>query len=331
MADHASGESSKGDIEPVKADAVAGDQDRSTGWRAAGLRAAREGKLAVILLAGGQGTRLGSADPKGMYDVGLPSGRTLFRMQAERLLKLGAGAAKAGAPDDETAKTIPPARIPWYIMTSPFTHDATKAHFEANAYFGLNSEDVTFFQQGWLPCFTEEGKIIMRTKCDVATAPDGNGGLYKALHEEGCLADMRRRGVEHVHAYCVDNALVKVGDPEYVGFCLERGVDAGAKVISKAYPRNPWACSRAAAVRCTSSSTPSSPPTWRRPRTRTRASFASTPPTSCCTTTPSTFSQSAASLTVGCKRPWCITWRGRKFPRFHPTAQPPRRPRNPAG
>ena len=73
-------------------------------------------------------------------------------------------------------------------MTSPFTHDATEAHFEANAYFGLNSEDVTFFQQGWLPCFTEEGKIIMRTKCDVATAPDGNGGLYKALHEEGCLA-----------------------------------------------------------------------------------------------------------------------------------------------
>ena len=107
MADHASGESSKGDIEPVKADAVAGDQDRSTGWRAAGLRAAREGKLAVILLAGGQGTRLGSADPKGMYDVGLPSGRTLFRMQAERLLKLGREAAKAGAPDDETAKTIP--------------------------------------------------------------------------------------------------------------------------------------------------------------------------------------------------------------------------------
>ena len=239
MADHASGESSKGDIEPVKADAVAGDQDHSTGWRAAGLRAAREGKLAVILLAGGQGTRLGSADPKGMYDVGLPSGRTLFRMQAERLLKLGREAAKAGAPDDETAKTIPPARIPWYIMTSPFTHDATKAHFEANAYFGLNSEDVTFFQQGWLPCFTEEGKIIMRTKCDVATAPDGNGGLYKALHEEGCLADMRRRGVEHVHAYCVDNALVKVGDPEYVGFCLERGVDAGAKVISKAYPEEP--------------------------------------------------------------------------------------------
>ena len=108
MADHASGESSKGDIEPVKADAVAGDQDRSIGWRAAGLRAAREGKLAVILLAGGQGTRLGSADPKGMYDVGLPSGRTLFRMQAERLFEVGARGGQGWRPGRRHREDDPP-------------------------------------------------------------------------------------------------------------------------------------------------------------------------------------------------------------------------------
>ena len=274
----------------VKADAVAGDQDRSTSWRAAGLRAAREGKLAVILLAGGQGTRLGSADPKGMYDVGLPSGRTLFRMQAERLLKLGREAAKAGAPDDDTAKTIPPARIPWYIMTSPFTHDATEAHFEANAYFGLNSEDVTFFQQ--------EGSRASPRRERSSCAPSVTSPRRRTV-TAGCtrrctgrrLADMRRRGVEHVHAYCVDNALVKVGDPEYVGFCLERGVDAGAKVISKAYPEEPVGVftRRGGKVHVVEySELPADLATAEDPGHA--ASFASTPPTSCCTTTPSTFS-----------------------------------------
>ena len=79
----------------------------------------------------------------------------------------------------------------------------------------------------------------MQSRHEVATAPDGNGGLYAALHAKGCLDDMRRRGVRHVYAFCVDNALVQVGDPAYVGFCAERGADAGAKVISKAYPEEP--------------------------------------------------------------------------------------------
>ena len=74
---------------------------------------------------------------------------------------------------------------------------------------------------------------------DVPSLPRGNGGLYAALHAEGCLDDMRRRGVKHVYAFCVDNALVQVGDPVYVGFCAERNAAAGAKVISKAYPEEP--------------------------------------------------------------------------------------------
>ena len=242
VADHDAGNSSKGAIEPVRADASSTDPDHAPRWRDLGLRAAAKGELAVVLLAGGQGTRLGSSDPKGMYDVGLPSGRSLFRLQAERLKKLAELAGARGSDESPTkpsADDPPPASIPLYVMTSPFTHDATVAYFETHGHFGLAPSDVVFFKQGWLPCFTFDGKIIMASKSAVATAPDGNGGVYAALRENGCIADMRRRGVKHVHAYCVDNALVRPGDPTFVGFCAEKGAEAGAKVIAKAYPEEP--------------------------------------------------------------------------------------------
>ena len=245
VADHKAGTSSKGTIEPVKAhdSVVNADPVKLQRWRRRGLQAAAAGELAVVLLAGGQGTRLGSSDPKGMYDIGLPSGRTLFRLHAERLLKLGRMARQTLAEEEETTNDDgdggAAVRIPWYIMTSPFTHAPTVKYFEDNDFFGLHSADVTFFQQGWLPCFDDDGAIIMQSKNEVATAPDGNGGLYAALHAGGCLDDMRHRGVKHVYAFCVDNALVQVGDPIYVGFCAERNAAAGAKVISKAYPEEP--------------------------------------------------------------------------------------------
>lgn len=123
LADHRAGTSSRGTIEPVKAhESVLGaDPSKLQRWRERGLQAAAEGQLAVVLLAGGQGTRLGSSDPKGMYDIGLPSGRTLFRLHAERLLKLGRMAAAQAQAQGQQVQV----RIPWYIMTSPFTHDAT--------------------------------------------------------------------------------------------------------------------------------------------------------------------------------------------------------------
>ena len=232
MADHASGSSSKGAIEPVRADDDASNPEMAGAWAEAGLRAAANGELAVVLLAGGQGTRLGSSAPKGMYDIGLPSGRTLFRLQCERLARLQRDAAAATG-------SASPITVPLYVMTSPFTHAETEAYFESNAYFGLDAASVTFFQQGDLPCFSEAGAILMKSRSEVATAPDGNGGVYKALHASGCVADMKRRGAKHVYAYCVDNAAVKVGDPVFVGFCVSKACDAGAKVIQKAYPTEP--------------------------------------------------------------------------------------------
>jgi UDP-N-acetylglucosamine/UDP-N-acetylgalactosamine diphosphorylase len=198
-------------------------------WRAAGVAAVRAGQVAALILAGGQGTRLGSDRPKGEYDVGLPSARSLFRLQCERARRLRDEAGGAG--------NAAGARLPLYVMTSPMTDADTRAFFAANANFGLPAEDVRFFCQGTLPCMTlPGGRIMLESGGRVAEAPDGNGGIYRALHLSGCVADMQRRGVLGVHVFAVDNAVVKVADPVFVGFCLERGADVGSKACPKAGP-----------------------------------------------------------------------------------------------
>lgn len=201
-------------------------------WRASGLSLIAEGKLAVLLLAGGQGTRLGSAAPKGCYNIGLPSRKSLFHLQAERLLHLQTLAAEH-AHGPGAAPTHP---LRWYVMTSPATDAATRRHFEENGFFGLRPAQVVFFQQGQLPAMTEEGRVILEAPGRPAMSPDGNGGVYVALARAGVLDDMAAHGVEAVDCYCVDNALARLGDPVFAGFCAERGVECGARVVAKASP-----------------------------------------------------------------------------------------------
>ncbi|KAF6254097.1 nucleotide-diphospho-sugar transferase [Scenedesmus sp. NREL 46B-D3] len=209
----------------------AGEQQRAE-WRQLGLRLIRQGKVGVLLLAGGQGTRLGSSAPKGCYDVGLPSHKSLFQLQAERLLAVQQLAAAAGDADSQPT----PLAIPWFIMTSPFTHEETRQHFEHHRYFGLRPSQVTFFQQGFLPCLTPDGQVIMQTRSKVAKAPDGNGGLYRALQSSGALAKMQGSGLEALDVYCVDNILARLADPEYIGCCYSRRSQLGCRVLAKAYP-----------------------------------------------------------------------------------------------
>jgi UDP-N-acetylglucosamine/UDP-N-acetylgalactosamine diphosphorylase len=145
-----------------------------------GIDAIRNSEVAALVLAGGQGSRLGYDGPKGMYDIGLPSSRTLFQLLCERLHKLrqiattsrtGRNSSFSSESDDNGPCLLP--SIPFYIMTSPINHTETVQFFEANAYFGLPKEDVSLFEQGMLPCLTNEGKIIMETPTRVAMAPDG--------------------------------------------------------------------------------------------------------------------------------------------------------------
>lgn len=124
-------------------------------------------------------------------------------------------------------------------MTSGPTRAPTESFFKENNYFGLQEKDVIFFEQGVLPAFTNDGKIILEDKDKISVAPDGNGGVYAALRVSGVLADMEKRGVEFIHAYCVDNCLVKVADPVFLGYCIRKKAMCGAKVVRKAYAHEP--------------------------------------------------------------------------------------------
>jgi len=242
-------------IEPLPEDAfesTVGAEGKEAEYRKTGLRAIAEGEVAVLLMAGGQGTRLGSSDPKGCYDIGLPSKKSLFQIQAEKIKRLQVVAEK------ECSKPAGSVVIRWYIMTSDPTHDATRAFFGWGkkgerldtgkpANFGLSEEQVIFFKQGVLPCLSTDGKILLESTGKVAVAPDGNGGLYAALRTPlkkqtnnidapSIISDLRTRNIQNVHAYCVDNCLVKVADPVFVGYCISKQAECGAKVVPKAYP-----------------------------------------------------------------------------------------------
>ena len=179
---HAETHAAKQRLEPLRVELLAElPAAEVAAMRERGLAMIARGEVAALLLAGGQGTRLGTSAPKGCYDIGLPSGKSLFQYHAERLVKVRQLAAvKAKAAERSV-------RLPFLVMTSDATDAETRAFFATHNYFGLPPSDVIFFAQGALPCLTPEGKLMLDAPGDLAMAPNGNGGVYLSLRDAGLL------------------------------------------------------------------------------------------------------------------------------------------------
>jgi len=190
--------------------------------REEGQRALRAAEFGVILVAGGQGTRLGFEHPKGMFPLGPVSGRSLFQIHVE---KIRAAAKRYGV------------EIPLYLMTSPATHEETVTFFEEHDRFGLAEQDLKIFRQGTMPAVDETtGNVLLDRPDRVASSPDGHGGMLAALDRHGMLRDMRRRDIRHLFYLQVDNPLVDICGPEFIGYHLLCGSEMSTQVIAKREP-----------------------------------------------------------------------------------------------
>jgi UDP-N-acetylglucosamine/UDP-N-acetylgalactosamine diphosphorylase len=204
------------------------DGDRVARRHAAevGEAALAQGEVAVVIVAGGQGTRLGFDGPKGTFPIGPVSAASLFQIHAEKIVALGRRFKAA---------------IPLYVMTSPENHDATVEFFAAHANFGL--DHVRFFVQGRMPAVDREtGRVLQAEKGRVALSPDGHGGTISALAAPGpngspsCLAEMRDRGIRTVFYFQVDNPLVQIADPASIGLHRQTEAEISFKVVEKILP-----------------------------------------------------------------------------------------------
>ena len=182
----------------------------------------RAGRVAALVVAGGQGSRLGYDGPKGAYAIGPVTGRSLFYFHARKIVGL---CRRYGV------------RIPFYVMTSDANDEATRAHFEDHDYFGLDRRDVSFFIQGMWPALDGEGRIVLDQPGHIFMSPDGHGGTLTALEKNGCLADMERRGINSVYYFQVDNPLAEIADPAFIGLHVSRRADISLKLCAKREPK----------------------------------------------------------------------------------------------
>ncbi len=214
-------QSPRGDISPIKAltlDEISSERKRFTDI---GIDAIRTGKVGAVLLAGGMGTRLGFNAPKGMYDIGITKPLYIFQRVIENLRD---AADRAGAP------------IHLFVMTSEKNHDATAAFFKEHEYFSYDPGYVRFFKQEMAPAAAYDGKVYMEDKNKIATSPNGNGGWFSSMKNANLLDFVKKEGIEWLNVFAVDNVLQRIADPCFVGAVIERGCDAGAKVVRKADP-----------------------------------------------------------------------------------------------
>ncbi|MEM9187494.1 MAG: UTP--glucose-1-phosphate uridylyltransferase [Planctomycetota bacterium] len=198
-----------------------------------GKQALDEGEVGVLLVAGGQGSRLGFDKPKGMYPIGSVSGATLLQVHLEKAVAL----AKRHSPASKQG-------VPVYLMTSPVTHDEQTAFLAENDRFGLAQDDLVIFCQGTMPAVDREtGNLLLADKGRLFLSPDGHGGTVAALANaigdgEDPLTHMRRRGIKHLFYLQVDNPLVPIGDAEFLGYHLLAQSELTSMAITKQAPKD---------------------------------------------------------------------------------------------
>ena len=190
--------------------------------RPLGEAALRAGEVAVLMVAGGQGTRLGFDKPKGMFPVGPVSGASLFQMHAEKVMALSRRYGRS---------------VPFLVMTSPATHDETEAYFKEHQFFGLPPDRVWFFQQGTMPALDlNTGKLLLEAPGKLFLSPNGHGGTLTALADTGLLRQLTDEGVKHLFYFQVDNPLVYLAEPGFVGLHIHKGSEVSSKVVYKEVP-----------------------------------------------------------------------------------------------
>lgn len=209
----------RGVISPLKSMELSEIEAKKDEFKAIGLEAIKRGEVAACLLAGGMGTRLGSDDPKGMYDIGLTRHVYIFQRLIENLMDV---VNEAGA------------YIPLYVMTSDKNHEKTVNFFKEQNYFGYKPEYVDFFMQDMAPASDYEGHVYLEAKDKMSTSPNGNGGWYVSLHKAGLTKKVKEQGVKWINIFAVDNVLQRIADPVFVGAVIDGGFVSGSKVVRKA-------------------------------------------------------------------------------------------------
>lgn len=205
-------------LEAVEIDEIKARQDE---FYKIGMDSIKQGKVGAVLLAGGQGTRLGMDVPKGCCNVGIKAELYIFECLFKNLMEVTNEAN---------------AYITMYIMTSESNHDDTVQFLEEHKYFGYPKEHIKFFIQEMLPAVDYEGRILMKSESEIATAPNGNGGWFSSMAKAGLLHDISKKGIEWINVFAVDNVLQKIADPLFIGATIAAGCQSGAKVVRKAAP-----------------------------------------------------------------------------------------------
>ncbi|MDE7104866.1 MAG: UDPGP type 1 family protein, partial [Ruminococcus sp.] len=186
-----------------------------------GTNALKTNKVAAVLLAGGQGTRLGFDKPKGMFNIGVTKNLYIFECLINNLM--------------ENVR-ISGNWIPLLIMTSEKNNNDTINFFRENNFFGYNSEYVDFFVQDMAPSVDFNGKIYLESKSRISSSPNGNGGWFSSIIKSGLLEKLKKQGIEWLNVFAVDNVLQKIADPLFIGAVIKSGSQSGSKVVAKASP-----------------------------------------------------------------------------------------------